>query len=333
MKAQLNWGIIGAGKIAHKFAQDMRLVPNARLHAIASSDRSRAQDFARQYGAEYAFGSYEAIVNCPHLDVVYIASTNEKHCENAISCLKRRIPVLCEKPLAMNLKEVERMLATADKYQTFFMEAMWSRFNPAFQKVLDIVEKGILGGPLSIKAEFGFFHPFDPNSRLFDIKQGGGSLVDIGVYPMTLAQSIFGKPLVINALAQMNKTTGVDDTCALQFGYANQEIALLNTSVTAALPIEAYIFCEKGYIHIPPRFHHPHFFDIYTYDGFKEPKKETIKMPYEGNGYQFEIMEVHHCLNKNLLESPTMPHTFSRDLMATLDAVREKIGLVYAGHD
>ena len=333
MKAQLNWGIIGSGKIAHKFAQDMRLVPNARLHAIASNDRGRAQDFARQYGAEYAFGSYEAIVNCPHLDVVYIASTNEKHCENAILCLKRRIPVLCEKPLAMNLKEVKRMLDAAEHYQTFFMEAMWSRCIPAFKKVIDMVENGVIGHPLSIKAEFGFFHPFDAQSRLFDIKQGGGSLLDIGVYPMTLAQSIFGKPLIINALATKNKITGVDDTCALQFGYQNEEIALLNTSVTAALPIEAYIFGEKGYIHIPPRFHHPLFFDVYMYDGFKDPKKETIKMPFEGNGYQFEIMEVNRCLGKNLLQSPAMTHTFSLDLMETLDAVREKIGLVYEGHD
>ncbi len=333
MKTQVNWGIIGSGRIAHKFAQDMRKVPNVKLHAIASSDRSRAQEFARQYGAEYAFGSYEAIVNCPHLDVVYIASTNEKHCENAILCLKRRIPVLCEKPLAMNLNEVKRMLETADKYQTFFMEAMWSRCIPAFQKVIELVEKNAIGRPLSIKAEFGFFHPFDAKSRLFDLKQGGGSLLDIGVYPMTLAQSIFGKPLIINALAAKNAQTGVDETCALQFGYQNQEIALLNTSVSAELPIEAYIFGEKGYIHIPPRFHHPHFFDIYHYDGFNKPKKETVKMPFEGHGYQFEIMEVNRCLSQNLLQSPRVPHEFSLNLMATLDAVREKIGLIYKGHD
>jgi predicted dehydrogenase len=333
MKPQLNWGIIGAGRIAHKFAQDMRLVPNARLHAIASNDRSRAQEFARQYGAEYAFGSYEAIVNCPHLDVVYIASTNEKHCENAILCLKRRIPVLCEKPLALNIQQVKQMLATADKYQTFFMEAMWSRCIPAFQKALEMVEKGVIGRPLSIKAEFGFYYPFDPKSRLYDIKQGGGSLMDIGVYPITLAQSILGKPLAINALATKNKITGVDETCALQFGYPNEEIALLNTSVTSMLPIEGYIFGEKGYIHIPQRFHHPHFFDYYLYDGFHTPKKETVKMPFEGHGYQFEIMEVNRCLGKSLLQSPVVPHSFSIDLMETLDAVRHKIGLVYEGAD
>jgi predicted dehydrogenase len=329
MKTQLNWGIIGSGRIAHKFAQDMRLVSNAKLHAVASSDRSRAQEFARQYGAEYAFGSYEAIVNCPHLDVVYIASTNEKHCENAILCLKRRIPVLCEKPLAMNLNEVKRMLEAADKYQTFFMEAMWSHCIPAFQKVLELVENGVIGRPLSIKAEFGFFHPFDASSRLFDKKRGGGSLLDIGVYPITLAQSIFGKPMIINVLATKNAITGVDDTCALQFGYGNQEIALLNTSVKAELPIEAYIFGEKGYIHIPARFHHPHFFDVYMYDGFNKSKKETIRMPFDGHGYQFEIMEVNRCLNKNLTQSPAMPHAFSLDLMETLDTIRHKIDLKY----
>ena len=333
METETHWGIIGTGRIAHKFAQDLRLVPHAKLHAVAASDRSRAQDFARQYGAEYAFGSYEAIVNCPHLDVVYIASTHEKHYPNALMCLKRRIPVLCEKPLAINLKEVTSLIETAQQHKTFFMEAMWSRFIPCFQKIIDTVEKGVIGRPLSIKADFGFFQPFEENSRLYNKITGGGSLLDIGIYPLTLALSILGKPFKINVLAHLNPITKVDETCAMQLGYESGAIAILNSSVTCHLGQEAWIFGEKGYIHVPIKFHHPHFFEIYHYDGKNEPRREIVRMPYEGHGLHFEAAEVQHCLRHNLLESPMMPHAFSATLMEIMDNVREKVNVVYENHD
>ena len=328
MKAEINWGIIGLGKIAHKFASDLRHVPNARLHAVASTDAVRASDFARQYGARYNFGSYEAILNCPHLDVVYIATPNTMHCQNTLMCLRRRISVLCEKPFAMNAHEVKMMVETARMNQTFLMEAMWTRFMPSFQKAMEIVKSGGIGRPLSMKADFGFYTPFNPKSRLFDKDLGGGALLDIGIYPVMLALSLFGKPLKINALAQFSES-GVDEECAVNLQFANGEIAMTHSTVKADTNIEAFIYGEKGVLQIHNRFHHSKALTIKLNNG----KEEKITFTSEGNGYQFEATEVTNCLKNNELESKIMSHKFSLELVETLDAIRNEMGLTYPKHD
>jgi predicted dehydrogenase len=330
MNQQVNWGIIGLGRIAHKFAADLRHVPNARLHAVAASDGARAREFAQQYGATYSFGSYEAMLNCPHLDVVYNATTNEKHCPTTLLFLRRRIPVLCEKPLAINGLESAKMLACARENKTFLMEAMWSQFVPAFQKIQEIVTSGAIGRPLSIKADFGGFFPFEENARHFDLRQGGGALLDIGIYCLNFALKLLGKPTEIHAMGMLNPTTSVDDSCFMHLRYADGAVALLNTSLVCKMPVEAWIFGEKGYIEIPPKFNFPHEFTVATYTGGGEPNKETHRLPYEGFGYRFEAEHVQECLAQNLLESPVVTHAYSTDLMALMDTVRAKIGVRYA---
>jgi predicted dehydrogenase len=328
LKAQINWGIIGMGRIAHKLAQDLRFVPDAKLHAVASTDMQRAADFARQYGARYHFGSYEAILNCPHLDVVYIATPHVLHCQNTLMCLRRRIPVLCEKPFGMNAHEVKQMIDMAHTNQTFLMEAMWTRFMPSFRKMLELVKSGVIGRPLSIKSDFGFYAPFDIKSRLYNKELGGGALLDIGIYPIMAALSVFGKPLTINALANMT-STGVDDTCVVNFQYADGAIAMSHATVTANTNIEAAIYGEKGMIYLHPRFHHSKALTVKLHDG----REEKYEFPYDGFGYQYEVMEVNNCLKNNQLESKIMHHAFSMDLIETLDAVRKLIGLEYPNHD
>lgn len=328
MKSAINWGIIGLGKIAHKFAHDLKYVPNAQLHAVASTDSQRSKEFARQYNVPYNFNSYEALLNCPHLDVVYIATPHPFHYTNTLMCLRRRIPVLCEKPFGMNSQEVKTMIETAKANQTFLMEAMWTRFIPSFQKTIELVKSGVIGKPLSMKADFGFHAPFDPNSRIFNKDLGGGSLLDIGIYPIMAALSIFGKPKKINAMASMS-TTEVDETCVVDFQYENGAIAMCHSTVKAHTNIEAYIYGEKGFIYLHPRFHHSKALTVSLYEG----KEETLSIPFEGHGYQFEATEVTNCLKNNLLESRIMPHQFSTDLIETLDAVRAEIGLVYPKHD
>lgn len=328
MKTQINWGIIGLGKIAHKFAHDLRLAKDARLHAVASTDSQKSADFAKQYGAPYHFSSYEALLNCPHLDVVYIATPHTLHCTNTLMCLRKRIPVLCEKPFGMNAKEVQLMIETAQANQTFLMEAMWTRFIPSFQRAIEIIQSGVIGRPLSMKADFGFFAPFNAESRLFNKDLGGGSLLDIGIYPIMAALCIFGKPSKISALATM-ASTGVDESCAVNFQYPDGAIAMTHSTVTAHTNIEAYIYGEKGVLYIHPRFHHSEMLTVKLYNG----QEETLSLAFEGHGYQFEAMEVNNCLKNNSLESKIMSHKFSLDLIETLDAVRLEIGLVYPKHD
>ncbi len=328
MKSEINWGIIGLGKIAHKFASDLKYVPNAKLHAVASTDNKRSTEFARQYNVPYHFSSYEALLNCPHLDVVYIATPHTSHYTNTLMCLRKRIPVLCEKPFGMNAKEVKTMIETARTNQTFLMEAMWTRFIPTFQKAMDIIKSGVIGQPLSMKADFGFHAPFDAQSRIFNKDLGGGSLLDIGIYPIMATLTIFGKPEKISALATMS-ATNVDETCAVNFQYANGAIAMCHSTVKAHTNIEAYIYGEKGVLYIHPRFHHSKALTVTLNSG----QEESISMPFDGHGYQFEAMEVTNCLKNSRLESKIVSHQFSLDLIETLDAVRKEIGLVYPNHD
>jgi predicted dehydrogenase len=330
MKSTINWGIIGLGKIAHKFASDLKLVPDARLHAVASSNNQRATDFARQYGAQYHFSSYEGLLNCPHLDVVYIATNHPQHCAVTLMCLKKRIPVLCEKPFGMNAHEVKMMIDTAKANKTFLMEALWTRCIPAFQKAMNLVKNGTIGRPLSIKADFGFAAPFNPNNRIYNKDLGASSLLDIGIYPILLSQSVFGgKPTRIQAMAQMS-VTDIDETCAMNLQYAEGGIAMCHSSVVADSKIEAFIYGEEGVLHIHSRFHHPQKLTVTLYHGRGE---ENYFLPFEGNGYQFEIMEVNKCLKNSELESTIIPHSFSTDLIETLDAVRKEIGLVFPKYD
>jgi predicted dehydrogenase len=325
----IHWGIVGLGKIAHKFAADLARVPNARLWAVGSTDAARAQTFADTFGARYAFGSYEAFVHCPDLHVVYNATTNDFHCPLTLDFLRKGIPVLCEKPFALDHAQALEMVEAAQKNRVFLMEALWSQFVPAFKEMLRIVASRKLGAPLSLSASFGGFFPFDASWRIFNRAQGGGSLLDIGLYPVMLAQCVFGEPKEIYARGTLNALTGVDDSCAVLLSYEKGATAVLQSSVVAKLPIEAAIYFEKGYIEIPPRFHHPHYFFVHTYDGKNPHKTEKIDRPFQGNGYQFEIQEVHNCLASNALESKIMPHAFSLNLMKTLDAIRAQMGYSY----
>lgn len=328
MKTQINFGIIGLGRIAHKFAADIRLVPEARLHAVASTDASRAKAFAEQHGAEYSFGSYEAILNCPHLDVVYVATTNDTHAAVTLMCLRRRIAVVCEKPFGLNSREVREMLDTAHANGTFLMEAMWSRFVPAFRKAVQIVADGGIGRPLSIKADFCFAVAPNAPPRALSLELGGGSWLDIGIYPAMLALSVLGKPLKINALAHL-APSGVDDNCAVLLGYADGAIAMLHSAMSLRSKTEAYIYGEKGTLYLPPPFHHPKSIVV----DFNDGSRQVFEYPFEGHGYQFEIQEVVNCLKNNQLESAQMPHRFSLDLIELLDAVRQQIGLVFLNRD
>lgn len=324
MAKTYNWGIIGPGKIAHKFAQDLDKLPNARLHAVASRSEERARAFALQYGAPHAFGTYEAITSCPGLDVVYIATPHPGHRDNAIMCLNAGIPVLCEKAFAMNSRQVQEMVDAARANDTFLMEALWTRFTPSTTKALELIGHGRIGDVLSVKADFGFRAAYDPNSRLFDLALGGGSLLDIGIYPVFLALLILGKPAEIQAVAHIG-ATGVDEELGMLFKYEGGQLAHLHSTLRAFTKTEAYIYGERGAVHLHTRWHEPTTLSLILEDR----RPQDYRFDYHTNGYSYEAEEVMHCLKHGLKESPLLPLSFSQDLMAVLDGVREKIGLEY----
>lgn len=324
-----NWGIIGLGKIARKFADDLRLLPNARLHAVASTSLERAQAFAAEYDAPHALGRYDDLVHCPDLDIVYVATPHVLHCENTLLCLENNIPVVCEKPFAMNIGEARRMVAAARQNRVFLMEALWTRFIPAVNHAFELVEKGEIGEAHTVKADFGYCMPFDPNSRVFNKALGGGSLLDIGIYPALLALFMFGKPAVEDILAAATFTqTNVDESCAFTFQYPGKRLALGHSTIAANTPVEAWIHGREGTIHLHPRWHHTDRLTVSKYEGRTEVKRD-LHIPYEGWGYAFEAAHVMQCLENEMLESDKVPLDFTLNLVETLDAIREKVGLIY----
>lgn len=319
-----NWGVIGPGKIAHKFVQDLKATGNARLHAVASRDEDRAKAFAAQYGASHYYGGYEQIVTCPDLHAVYIATPHTGHMENTVMCLESKMPVLCEKPFAMNAREVREMIAAARRNDTFLMEALWTRFLPTTQKALEIIESGTIGEVLSVKADFGFKAEFNPEGRLFNRALGGGSLLDIGIYPAFLSLLILGKPQSIKAMANIG-STGVDEECGALLQYEGGKMAHLHSTILARTKTEAFIYGEKGTIHMHTRWHEPTSMSLLI-EG-ERPEDFHLEMP--GKGYHYEAAEVMKCLSEGKKESDLMPLSFSLDLIELLDAIREEAGVVY----
>ncbi|GAB2604667.1 Gfo/Idh/MocA family protein [Spirosoma areae] len=318
------WGILGPGRIAHKFAQDLLTLPNAQLYAVASSNQQRADEFAETYTIPHAFGSYEELLTLPDLDVVYVATPHVKHYEHVMMLLNGGISVLGEKPFAMNGRQVDEMVGTARAKGVFLMEALWSRFMPGIEFALDLLKSGAIGKVLSVKADFGFKAPFLPEKRLFNKELGGGSLLDIGIYPLFLSYLILGKPATIKASATFGKT-GVDEQCGIVLTYPGGQLALLDSTLLASTDCVGLIQGETGQIRIHTRFHET--------KGVTLKRDEHMATPFvferSTHGYDYEAQHVMHCLAEGRTESPLWSLDDSLNLMTLLDAVRAEASIVY----
>ena len=323
MKSTFNWGIIGPGRIAHKFAKGLAEVPEANLIAIASRDHHRATAFAAQYGAPKAYSSYQALVEDPEIDIVYVATPHPFHCEQAIRCLEHGKAVLCEKPIAMNSEELARMIDAAKAANRFLMEGLWTRFHPNIIRTKELIDQGRIGRVNFLRADFGFITEFDPTSRLYDMKLGGGSLLDIGIYPLFLAQYLFGAPLEIQSMAELSPT-GSDVYCNIQLRYAEQKMASLHSSVITDTKVEAEIYGSDARILIHNLWFTPGNLSIHH----RNEHLETIEMP-EGHFFVAEIQAVTRCLQQGLLECPEWSHADSILLTQTMDTIRQQCGIEY----
>lgn len=323
---KIRWGILGCGKIAHKFAADLRLVSDAELIAVASRDQQKAIEFSILYSAHFAFNSYEALVTCEQVDVIYIATPHGFHHEHALLCLNHKKAVLCEKALALNTRQVKEMIDRARKNNVFLMEAFWTKFLPQYEKVVQVVQSGEIGELKLIQADFGFRAPEPTPQRLYDPKLGGGALLDIGIYPVFLAISLLGRPQEVNAVMKPYPS-GVDEQIAMTLKFNNGELAILSATFVADTPVEATIVGTRGYIRMNDRFHNPVSNLEIVKD--KNPAQPIPVYKEEGYGYQFEARHVSECLRSNMIESPVMSHADSILLMDTLDRVREKCGIKY----
>lgn len=318
-----NWGILGCGKIAHKFAQDLRSIPNAKLQAVASRNIEKAKGFADIYETSTFYGSYIELAKDSKIDIIYIATPHVFHYENTMMCLNEKKAVLCEKPFAMNKTQVSEMIQMSKKQNTFLMEALWTYFLPHYQFVLQILETNQLGKIKALKADFGFASTFDPNNRIFRKELGGGSLLDVGIYPLFAALSMIGVPEKIEAYANFRET-GIDEDCNMRLHYKDNVSADLFSSVIQKTKTEAIIQLELGSITINSRFHEPSSVTI-----TKNGDSKLYEFPVVTNGYNYEAIHAQNMLEKGKIESTIMSFEKSLNLIELLDNIRKEINLEY----
>lgn len=324
MHKTINWGIIGLGNIAHKFATDLLTIKDAKIYAVASRNQEKANEFASKYNATKAYSSYEALAKDPHIDAVYIATPHTLHKENTILCLDHGIAVLCEKPFAMDSDEVNEMIAKAKDKNVLLMEALWTYFLPHYRYVLKALEDRIYGDVIKLEADFGFYRAFDNSSRLFNKSLGGGSLLDIGIYPIFASLSALGIPKHIKANATYFEN-GADSSCDMVFEYEKNVKAILKSTLIEDTPTEAIFYCKKGIIKINHQFHNPSTISLIPNEG----EAETIDFNNKTIGYNYEAIHFNELLRQGKTESNVMSFEFSQSLIKTLDDVRNLINLHY----
>jgi predicted dehydrogenase len=294
------------------------------LAGVASRSIGGAETFAGEFGALAAYGSYEALADASDIDIIYIGTPHPMHAENALMALNGGKAVLCEKPFTMNRREAEAVAALARAKGLFLMEAMWTRFMPALAEVRRIIASGEIGTPTQVTADFGFAATGDPAHRVNNLELGGGALLDLGIYPLSIAADLLGPVAAVQAQALMGPT-GVDLHTGFTLRHHSGALSICSCSLRARTPAELTVSGQFGHIRMNTMFHRATSITV-DVDG----ATRTVPTPYLGNGYVHEAIEAGRCLREGLLESPAMLVADTLALMGVLDTVRAQIGLRYA---
>jgi predicted dehydrogenase len=316
----IRWGFLGAGSIAASMAADLHHGNNT-LYAVAARDGDRAAAFAARFGASHSHGSYRAVIEDPDVDILYVATTHPFHREQALMAIDAGKPVLVEKPLALNATHAREVLTAARNKGVFAMEAVWMRANPLIVKAQEMVAGGLIGDVVAVHADFSIGLDFDPGHRLYDLSNGGGALLDLGVYPMHFAWLFAGRPDTQQVLGTLSPT-GSDATVAVQWGYASGATAQLRCATTAQTPGRATIAGTAGSISVEPWFLNPERLVIST-------SKGESRVTGEGTAYGPQIQEVERCLRAGLLQSPLAPHADTIAILELIDQARADLGVRY----
>lgn len=324
MTKTIRWGIISTGRIARTFATALKDTPGAVLHAVASRDLAAAQAFAREFGVARAYGSYQELADDPDVKLVYIGTPHTMHAQNALMALRGGKGVLCEKAFTANRREAEEVVALARSKKLFLMEAMWSRFLPALAEVRRIIDSGEIGPARHISADFGFTSTGGPEHRLFNPALGGGALLDLGIYPLSLSAALLGPVESVRAQAELGPT-GVDLQTGFTLMHRDGGMSVCSCSIVARTPCELTVSGTRGQVRMNTRFHHATSLTVTLDDG----NSRTVDTAYAGNGYSYEAIEAQRCYTAGLIESPHMTHDETLALMGVMDEVRRQVGVKY----
>jgi predicted dehydrogenase len=325
MNERIRWGILGTGEIARAFTEDLTLLGDHVVTAVGSRAQDTARAFASSYGIKHAHGSYEALAADDDVDVIYVATPHSGHFAAARLSLLAGRAVLVEKPFTTSAAEAEELATLAAQHRLFAMEAMWTRFNPMIRRISDLVTAGAIGEITCIQADFTIAQAYDPAHRLWNPDLAGGALLDLGVYPISLASMLLGTPELVDALATP-APTGVDADTAVIARYPGGAVGLYHCGLRASSPPTATITGTGGRITIDPPFFRPTGYTIHRPDA--EPQRESTTLT--GHGYTYQAAEVARCLRAGLTESPLMPLAETIAIMRTLDSARAAFSAVAA---
>lgn len=358
MSKTIRWGVLGTGTVASQFIEDLINVPDAQLWAVGSRTLAKAQAFANTFQAPKVYGSYEELVKDPDIDVVYIATPQTRHKADCILCLSAGKAVLCEKPFTITSQEAREVMAVAQQNKVFCMEAMWMRFMPLIQEVKRLIQQGEIGDVRLLTADFGYPTEFDPNNRFFNPDLGGGALLDRGVYPLSLAFLLLGKPQQVSGEPCIGET-GVDDQSAMILRYVNGAMAILHSTLRTYSSNAATIVGTRGKIVIQEPFYKPEHIVITRFSeqpvvvtsvkpsiaiGWKgsvvkklkqnrwlkalsraqKQKSQNMYQIVGGNGYTYEATEVVKCLQQGKLESDLMPLAETIEIMEAMEQLLDQ---------
>lgn len=320
---KIKWGIIACGNIANKFCLDLALIEDAEITAVASRNIEKAEAFSKKHNSKKAYGSYDELFLDDEIDIVYIATPHISHAELSIKAMEHGKHVLCEKPLALNAKDATAMIEASKRTNRFFMEALWTRFNPSIVAAKKRIDAGEIGKVKFINANFSFKFSAGLDSRTIALELGGGAILDIGIYPAFLTYLILGMPKDILSKAIFHKITKCDMQTSMIFNYEGAQ-AILYSGFESNSDMIARINGTEGQIEIHKIWH---LAEGYTL--IKDNEEHIYSLPTNGDGFTYEIEECHKCLNANKIESDMWSHQNSLDLISILDTVREQVGLVY----
>ncbi|MDJ0962533.1 MAG: Gfo/Idh/MocA family oxidoreductase [Acidimicrobiia bacterium] len=317
------WGIMGTGGIAATMVSTLQDL-GSPVVAVGSQRPDAARSFAETWSIPNAVSSHDAVAEADDVDVVYVATTNDRHHENVMACVAAGKAVLCEKPLALNLDQATDMLGAASRAGVFAMEAMWMRFLPFIAKLDELIADGAIGPVTHVAASFSFPAPFEPDRRWLNRQLGGGALLDLGIYPVSLIHHLLGPPVDFEASSRIAET-GVDHTTQVISTHDNGAMATAACSFGADTANEAVVSGPGGRIRIHAQFHHSRRLTLER----GGDRVESFDTDFVGHGFRFEVAEVLRCLEAGLIESPIRPHGDTLAVMGWLDAIRTRCGIAY----
>ena len=325
--ANLRWGIMSTGHIARAFVADLAHAPGHSVVAVGSRTKPTAERFALSEGIATPYGSYEGLVAAADVDVVYVASPQNRHRDDALLAISAGKHVLLEKPFTMNAEQAREVCSAATAAGVFVMEAMWTRFLPHIVALRTWLSAGELGELGTVVADHGQYFTPDPTFRLFDPERGGGALLDLGVYPVSFAHLILGTPSSVTARSELSEL-GVDLTTSAVLTYPDAAHAVLTTTLAAATPTTASISGSLARVELDSRFYAPTTMTLIRRNGTRE-RYDTAPGP--GRGLYHQALHLGSCLEQGLGQSPLMPHADTIAVMRTLDEIRAQVGLRFPG--